>query len=412
MAKMTEEIQALHKKFTFWNVLMLIIATVAMCCQFLMPWLDVKINVTGEKLSPVLVETLGGEETEETKVVGEVLTTVLTDVKIQIPMRIYPLKMYIAASGDGGDLERFFNSVIGAEQAQKLVDDLSNQIAPALVTAALSIMVSEGDLTPEQIAQVEEYKEDVVDVLNNLNEGNTEEAKTVFTQTAQELATEYGVTLSEDDVSQLFDDFVEMGTKEDGSFDLTELLKNFDTSSLEGTGSGGVEPTGVLLTAASSGGDSQETDNPLTTVVELVDNPGHAIMTTLKDMGIEEADIHTALLFAFLLTTALPGFFWFLLALFCFIKLFTKRKSVSFWYVSVFCIWSGLGILLGKLAVKMVPKLLGGAGSPLATTLEAFSFQIFGSGVVTGICYVLLVVIYMLFYARIKKKIKRAKKNA
>ncbi len=429
MAKvpMTAKLTRLHKKFTFGNLIFMIIAVIALAAQLFMPFLDFRIHVKGENLAPALQQSSSSEESGD---VTEVLASTLEDVELDIPVNLYPFKLFKAATGTEADVVQFLNSTVGdkgsKEFADQMVDSLSKPLLKAGMHVAINQSIDQSNLTEEQKKLVEEHKEDLDAVIENLCEGSPEsieKAKNGFTDTAKDIAQVNGNELSEADIADLhasFDDVVDLGKLEDGSFDVTEMLKNFNTEALEG-GSDAEAGAGDDAEVDENTENTEETDKKggaLEGIIKVLENPGQTIFDSLKKSGMETKTLQTVFLVLFIVMVGLPAFFWALFALSAFIHLFTKKKMIRTGYVFFFCIWGGLGVILGNVCTSvLLPKILAeaGAGSAAGAStmklLSAFTFKFLGSGIVTGICWLALVVCNFLFYRPTRKRVKRETKR-
>ncbi len=468
---MTDELAYLHKKFIPYNIVICIISLIAGLAMIFMPWIDLRISISGDKLSPILEEAMATTssdgsngsadvdemeqiEAETTKQMVQVLSSSLKGTKFEIPVNIKPTKLFKAATGEKADLEDFMNSLIGSKGVENFLSDFVNKLAPPLLNAGISVMLMdvENELTEEQKQQVEAYKADVEDVLTALIESKTPEDQAVarekFETLVEKISAEQGAEEVPEEVYDLFDSVVEMGTKEDGSFDLVEMLKNFDPEKLgfEEDGEDGSESTGgseysaykggnkVVLTSAAKNDANSSTDSandkwnaedkidqatggiadqagPLKEVIEMLENPGGMLLGEMLDENASADDVKTVqlgMLIVYIWMVGIPAFFWFLLALCAGLRCVMQKKTVHIWYVMVFCFWSGFGVLLANVAVMAAPSVLANVVSEgmISTVLSAFTIKFLGSGVVTGICHLALFVLYCAVYARMRKKVK------
>ncbi len=417
MAKLvTEEARRLHKKFIPVNIVIIIISIIAGICQLFMPALDLRIHITGAKLAPVLEESIKQDASSESGSMATMLTTVLNDVEIELPINIYPMKLLAAATGDEQDIAAFMNSIVGKDGPQALVNEMMSELTPALLTVGISTMLSESGLPAEQ---VEQYKQDISQVLTHLEAGNKDAARENFNSITKGMIEAEGGTFDADaqaESDEMFEKFYQSATDANGKLDYSKLIASLGDLSNFGIGESSTpaeeqtpnENANVLLSETTTSESSS--DSPISGVTDLLQNPGGMILDLFKDMGLETEQLQTVLLIMFLLFAGIPAALWFCLAFFSLIRCFMKKKKATMFFVKMFCIWPGLIVLLGNIAMKVLPSALSNvAGGAAATSiLGAFNVRFLGSGIVTGICYLLLVFITLFWIRPIKRKIKRA----
>ncbi len=421
MAKkpLTPEMKALHKKLWPANIVICIVSLVAAVCLILMPWFDLRININGSKLATAITETM---ESESDSSIDEdaksSISNMLDDVNIEVPINIYPMKLLNAGLGGEKELEDFFNGLIGKDGTDKYVDYLAEELVPSVMNAAAKELIeptiedavkdalSTSELTPDQQTKVDGYvakAEDVIDILLGGNgvESNPTLAKAKFDELLSEASADdwgqSGALLDQetvDEINAIFDDIVTAGTNPDSQkFDIVYAINNI-----------GDVISSVSGTDASEFEDVQE-------IIDTIKSPGAMLVGEMDEdtQGI----VRIVLIGVFGLFIAFPMFWWLHLALCALARIFTKRKRVKMWYVKFFCFWAGFFVLLFNVAFMMLPKiyeLVDIEVTGVTAMLEAFSIKFLGSGVVTGICWLTLVLLGWFFYNRVKKRIKRLKK--
>ncbi len=443
MAKHTnsEYVQRLHKKLLPANIFICLIALIAGICMLVMPWFDMRIQIKGEKLAEFIKEessssaslpagdaayasagTMPTASSSSDIDFTEALADALTGVNFNIPVNIYPMKLLKAATGNEADMEALFNSLIGKEGAATFIKDFANTLAPAVLKTTVNIAIEEAmteamdglELTPAQQEQLNTYKEGVADVMDILIDAKTTEdfddAKAAFGELVERInADQGGESFSDADIDEAFDALIDYGRNPDtGEFDVLTLIQNIDKLQRDAEGeSDGIEPAShTVLTA--EGEDAEEEVGELQEFIDMLENPGSVVIDKLIDGDAEKLDtIKTISLALFIVMAGIPAFFWFLLALCALLRCLREEKIVKTWYVKLFCIWSGLGVLIGNLAPKLLGKFLGGE---VESALSAISVKFLGSGVVAGICWVALLLCGWFYYNRIKKQIKRARR--
>ncbi len=394
-----------HKKFIPANIVIAVIALIAMFCQLFMPCIDLRMTLTGESLSQMVLTSFS-EEQKNT--LGSTLEGTMEDVEFEIPINFYPMKLLKAGTGDLQDVEDFMNSIIGSNGSKALLDDLIDSVAPSLLTTGIASIVSENGAPPE-IAK--KYKPNAEKVLEQLNAGDEATAKAEFSTIAHSIATEQGKTISNEKIDEYFADFTEAGKNSDGSFDTTTLIKNFDMDMLTGSEQEETPPEGEEGgTETPPTEDTESKENPLAPLLTLMENPGSMMLEMFGD-GDSQALLTTlqpTFLVMFFLLAGFPALMWFFLALSAILHIFTQRKRVRMWYVKLFCFYPGFIVLGGNLGMSLLSKnVAGGAGSLLTNS----SIKMLGSGIVTGICYVALILLSIFWYGRLSRKAKRVEKG-
>ncbi len=416
MAKkpLSRELTSLHNKLWIYNVIICIISLVAAVCVVLMPIFDFRVHLKGESFSELMQPADESSESSDGDIAAE-LSTRLEKESFDIIINIKPLKMFQAAIGDDKDMEDFMNSLVGKEGAQKFMEDFANKLAPALIETVVSVTIDEmvgsalvvagKEMTPTLKEQVKGYKEGTTQAVETLlGEASTpsdpEKAKAEFAAVVHNMVNEQqmlnGLDISEADLNKAFSDIIDSGTNpETGKFEIVYMLGNLDQMQ-GGEGGEGAE------------GDSSGMDD-LQQIIDIIQNPGGVLVEALGDnMDM----VKLAVLIAFCALIALPALLWLLLALCAGIRIFMKRKRVKTWYVKLCGVWHGLFVLLLNVIVWMAPLImewvsLDGAAFNIFT---AASIKFMGSGMVTGVCWLALVILGWCGYNRTRKRIKKLTK--
>ncbi len=451
MAKipMTKEIKSLQKRFIPANIILCVLALVAMLANLFMPWLDLRFSIKdkalAETFTAMFVENTDEEYTDEiTEQTEKIVESSFKGAEIEIPINLYPMGMLSAATGSQEDLEEFLNTVIGIDGVEAFFYDFVDEVAPHLLTAgiATSVLRDITGLSDKQIDQVSKYTGEFSKTLDQLNKGNEDEAREIFVNGVQELAAEYGATVDEDRVNEAFENLADAGTTKEGDFNYIELLKNFDVNSFEFTEDDFIfdnqrktrdvfldpstEKVEILIPSdltvvtpdfdletetedSFDDSEMEEIKEGVTAFEKALENPAYLVVDLLvNELGIPMENMQTVLLLTFMLMSGLPALLWFMLALFAFIRIFMKRKNAKLWYIKAFCFWPLIGIIGGNIFAGFMPSMLFGADAVLA---ESTAFSFLGSGIVTSVCYVLLIVLSLVWYGPTKRKIKRSAKN-
>ncbi len=393
---LTKEARKLHRKFAPANFLIFIISLIAAVSMIILPFIDIRVHISGDKISDLLVSD--GSSSQSSDGFTQTLTSALDGVELDIPINIYPVKLLKAATGSINEIDEFFDSVIGENGAAGFAEQFVGKIAPAVAKSALKASI---DLDTK-------YDEDVDKVIAKLEGADKEGARQEFNALLDRMATEDGTDTT--DMEDMFDTIVDKGTLSDGSFDFAHMMKNIDMSDVNGESSSS-ESSGDSSEGEStdSSSASSTANNPMSQIVQILEDPGSLITSLIsQDQDLTDS-LQIAFLIIFIVFVGLPAFFWAHLALAAFMRMFTQKKRVKMWYVKLFCLWAGLIVLALNLAMKYLPQLL--AGTPIATIFEILSLTFLGSGVVTGICWVLLALISLFYYNRIKRKLRRLKRK-
>lgn len=492
----SENMKALQKRYIPANIFVAILAFVAALATLFLPWLDVRVQIDGEKLAPIvasMLEDTNGEGTEAIKQtgytggllmeesdpssaeldVGELVATAVQELDVTVSLRIDPMLLLSAGTGTETEVTTLFNDMIADGDVGKMINDTINENMPSVMTGILSSTVTNtlkelqksqqenaaGNpdafvLSDEQIEKVGEYissyEEDFNTVFQNLSENKTEEAKEAFSALVNDVVTELpekmkeefpelgensdeGVngiveSIPEEKINAVFDAVVNNAQDEEGNFNWLNLIANMGQLQEDIANAGNEENSGddssteapvrpmVLRYSAENPADGQEaepTENEqLDQIMAVLENPGEYVMgMLLEQFTLEEIQMGCLALWGVMV--GFPALLWAILGLCAFLRIFMAKKRVRMWYVKLFCLWSGLGLLIANVATAYAPTLVNsimGAGETLPI-FEALSMSIFGSGVVNGICWLLLVVSGWLWYNRIKKEEKWQEKK-
>ncbi len=386
--ELSKKAEALHKKLIFGNILMAIVATVAAICMILLPCVDVRVKVDGKKVASYIEKTLNEDEnaTVEDEELGDILSSAFRDIELEIPINLYPIKLFKAATGDEKDIVKLADSLVGKDGSKKFVEDLVTQAAPSFASAALTNLIVNGGVSDEQATA---YKEDVEEILQLLEAGENTAAQQEFLLLAEDVASENGSYVSSVEISALYDEIVKTGTNEFGTFDRITFVKEFD----------------MRLLANGGGSLSDDlSENPMASIIVALEDLEKLVLDAINDSDLSLKNYQRIFIGIFFYTAGLPAILWAVLAISALIRIFTKKKKVKTWYVKLFCLGPGLGVLLLNGAALLLPKFIGGAD---AMALKAFPLSFLGSGAVTGVCYLLLLAIGWFGYKRICKKIRR-----
>ncbi len=427
---LSDNVKALHKKLIPANIIICIIALVAGFCMIFLPWLDLRVTISGEGITELIAEegvasddngvTLYAQD-DDVDYMDELVKELKKGLKgktFEIPIKLSPIKMLNVATGDKAEFEEFMNSSIGDDGAKEFVEDLANDVGSIVLVATVNnvidLAIEEAGKVLDEIPNLGDYKEEVKDIINTLTsaQGMTvAQATQEFDTLIDRISSENGLTQSDvSEIKRISHMFIEDGADENGKFNVLTLLKNLDFEKLVPDFDNGA--SGQALKGQTSGiklyadGGSSSSDNPLTEVLEILENPASIVGDNIDESTMETLKI--VFLVMFIVLIAFPALLWFMLAIFSFIRIFRERKIVKMWYVKLFCCWAGFFLIAANVALLFLPDLIGGTATKV---LNAMSIVIVGSGAITGVCWLLLILGSLFYYRRIKKKIKRTMKE-
>ncbi len=405
----------LHRRLVPANIVILILSVVALVTLLCGSMVSVRIHITGDFVS-LMMETVMEEEQssgengntgdesaagitqEETNADGsgdasgagseneqmkEMLQYVFRNVDYTLKLEVNPVQMFRAGMGDNEAVRAYITEVIGG--ALSSLEELVMQVMPDFLSVAVATMVE--NLGVEELENVDTQQ--IEQVVTLLSENKTEEAKTQFPALAQQFASEQlGVELTPDQLSQaseFFNEMVDSGTQDDGTFSFYGVIDAMAGGSGEGSGE---DSTG-------------SSENPLDAIFSFADELDDETLSTMKTVFIAVSAAGVGL----------AALCWAFLALFSFIHIFTKNKKVGMWYVKLFgflpCL---LFFVVPTVALLVLPGMMGGDASSAFSMISALGPSFFGTVAVSGICYLLLWLVSIFWCFPIKRKIRKLKK--
>ena len=214
------------------NLVAVIIALVAAICQVFMPMVSMDFTVTGDLISAVSSSVSDSAEgSGQSGETTEMLAYVMQDVNTQITVQVRPLEVLsLGASPEAGDVREYLSQNLMGGGA--FVDEILAQSMPYL-TSYMVAQAAEAQFGEFEDAPVEQISA----VTDLINQGSYDEAKSQFRDAALQYAQSIGRELTAeqiDDISGTFDEIVDSGIREDGSFSYTDAF-----SSLAGSGEDG-----------------------------------------------------------------------------------------------------------------------------------------------------------------------------
>lgn len=397
--------------------------------------------------------------------VGKLVASAIQGLDVTISVKLDAVKLFAAGTGTEADVVAFFNSIVADGNVGDMINDIINENMPSVMTNVISSTVTNTlkelqkqqqenaannpdafVLTDAQIEKVGEYiasyEEDFNTVFQNLSENKTEEAKEAFSALVNDVVTELpeklkeefpelgenadegisGVveSIPEEKINAVFDAVVKNAQDEDGNFNWLNLFANMEqlqediSNAVNEEDSDGDSSTGApirpmsLRYAAENSSDGQEEastgNEQLDQVMAVLENPGAYLLGMLREqLTLEE--IQTGCLGVWGTMVGFPAALWALLGICALLRLFMRKKRVKTWYVKLFCPWVGIFFLAMSSALSSAPTALVGVvgAEMILSALEALTITLLGSGLVAGICWLVLVVSGWLWYNRIKK---------
>ncbi len=371
-AESVESAQAKRKKYQRMlipaNIIVIIIAVIAIFCQMMMPMVKIEIALTQESFSAV-IESMETEE-GESSIPREDLEYILQDVEANIAVEITPSDaMRLGVSPSSQDVKDFVAGKV--EGLSPGIEDALSQAMPRLLAYVTASTAGAGNLADSSV----EGMKNVVDLISA---GSYGEAKAQFPAAAQEYAASLGYSLGSDDLQELtemFDTMVDSGISEDGSFSYLAAL-----SAMGGEGHSSGDSSGYF--------DLSELSESL-----------------FEGMSEEEISlIGTAIFAVFAVFIAFTSALWAIMALIAFLRIFMRNRRFTMWYVKLFCLLPCLLFVIAPTVALMVaPGLVEEAAAILTSVVVRFG----GSGIVSGICYALLWLVSIFWCFPIKRKIRK-----
>ncbi|MCD7729719.1 MAG: hypothetical protein LUI60_07420 [Clostridia bacterium] len=281
-----------------------------------------------------------------------------------------------------GDISEVLETVIS-----QIVPNLSSALADTFYEM-IADEASEADLPEEITAKLD-------NVFEALDNNDTESAKQYFSEFTDEIVKYY--ELDESDAAEInseFNNIIDNSVDETGNFSYLSFLS-------------------ATLDYVSDGEDDyaelQETIDSLQNIdaEELINNfLGETLDESTDNMII------LVLLGVVLVTVGLCAFLWGILFLFDFFHTISKNRRFTVWYVKMFAWIPGvLFFAAPTFAITALPTLLGDSAAELTAVFNAISMTFGGSGVISGICYLLLWVMSIFWLFPIKHGIRKAKKE-
>ena len=390
-----DELERLHakqqRKLIPANIVAIVIALVAALCQLFMPMVQVDVSLDGETFSAIassMVPEEGGDgqaqTDEETQAMTEMITYVLQDADAALSVRIRPLPaLSLGFSPSAEDVRTYLS-----DELLDMGDALDTVMAQAMPYFASFIVAQSAQAEFEEFEQVP--VDEIRAVTDLIAEGRYDDAKSQFRAAASAYAQSIGHPLTAEqleDVGSMFDDMVDSGVQEDNSFSYSQAFSAFvPEEDGDSSGAGGSFDLNGMMEDAFAEMD----ESTLTTI-------GMAVF--LASAG----------------TIGLTSALWLIMALIALLRIFLKNKKFTMWYVKLLC-WLPcvLFVLVPTIAVGIMPDMIGQMGGEMpagmADAMSGLPLAFGGSGIVSGICYVVLWLISIFWFFPVKRKARKMKK--
>lgn len=368
----SDEEEKLQKLLIPLNIVVAILALVAAISLLVTPLLKVDFG----KVAEAVMAMTGGESSESDESSSSPYAAVFDNVDAELVISPIGMAKVLFAPADKK----------GATLLNELV--LSKEIIEGISVSAVNMMlvvatkdVDAGDMDKidmpalnEALIKVDdaESEEDVLKVLDDYL-AVLEKQDVTITDDMREAAKEHTLELYNDTVEATGGDFsvekmicVNMspdGKVYDNYTDLVAGMLNGDLSSSEGS------------------------DNPLSSVAEMMN-----MIAAPYGFGF--------------IYIAFNALIWFILFLFAFIRLFTKNKRFTMWYVKLVGCWPCIIFFLVPFAMGKAAASVAGL-APLSGLFGAISSFTW----ISGICYLLLWAFSICWAFPIKRKIRKLRKG-
>lgn len=392
-----------HRKLIFPNIFILLVSLIAAATLLFGSLFSVNVHIDRELVVSLAEMSESGSSSDtDGENTADMLAFLAKDADADIAVSLYPLETVNVAFSDGdgrGALKDLISSAV--PDLEKVVETLSNQMAPAMVSYAMMQAV---DGLPEGSALEDVDTEVFNDTFRLINEQKPQEAKEEFLSACEIFAAnELNMTLTEtekQDLADFFDEALEMMESEDGTFSVSNLL----FALMEG-GSPTVSDESVqsmsdenVSEGDGSGQSGESGANQFEEVLAMLEDPS-AMVDDMDDQTVET--IRTVCLAIAVLMLVCAGC-WAILALFALIHIFVKNKKVGMWYVKLTGILPFLiFFVLPVVAVAVLPML-----SPDLTAVASLPIAFGGMTFVSAICLLVLWCISIFWCHPIKKRIK------
>lgn len=407
------------------NIVVAVVAVLAIVFQFLMPMLSFKVTVTGEEIAEIVEfvqpESDEGSAGDEGNINVDDIIYITKDVNSNVTVSIDPFgALRLGPAPDAQSVRDYLTAY--AIDMNGTIDEIFAQMLPRMTVYLVSSTLQDnlGDII--NIDELESIDvEQIQSVTEAITSGNYEEARTQFKDAAVDVATELGHELSDEDIDLImenYDEAIAAGTHEDGTFSfidaITTLAEKYGID-LDNLSQYMYYGSGVVATASAADDGEVETDGSGGDSSSEID-PEEFIQSYINKIPDNVAQIIGTSLFV--VAAVLIGFtslMWLIMAIIALIRVFCKDKRFAMWYVKAFC-WLPcvLLVICPLVAVALAPGLLagvvGGSAGEILTIVGNIPMMFGGSGIASGICLLVLWLISIIWLHPIKRKILKIKR--
>ncbi len=323
----------------------------------------------------------------------------------------------------------------------ELAVDVFSPMIAGLVNTEIILMMNSNKLNTKFQKIHERTQEDITAVFVDLAQGNPAEARTAFSayllkvgryilfgppEVTADTVAAYSAEAeaAEDDDSDvdydaLFDEIDAMTLKPEQQAELDELVAGYEDILDEVISYGEVDgdESSFSMERAIAGFFDYELSGYIAVGAELTANitefltdPNAFMQTwvkeTLEDLGVTEMledmgwQFDAIMITLFVVFCAFPAALWAIMALSALTHIFRKNKKVAMWYTKLVCIWPCI-------LWYILPLVLVSAVASLST----ITISVMSSGLVTGICYLLMWAVSIFMCFPTKRKLRRLKKE-
>lgn len=417
------------------NIVVMIIALVAIISQLFMPMVSVRITLTGENITQIVNFIHGNNvSTAVSDDELDMIEYVSRDVDTTVDVGIYPLNALMLGVNPQPDAVRDYLSM-HVWFLEGAADLMFAQMLPRLSVyiVARSIQEQTGEAIGFEILE-QIGLEKINTFTQSIDEGNFDQARAQFRDAVDSIASDLGYELTESNretIMAYYDEAIAAGLKEDGTFSYTnaiEVLAEKYGIDLDGYLNGRISLNSVndsmrSATAATlsedtgSGAEDSEDGESGAEDTESGDVIIEKITAFISMIPDEYAQIVGTALFA--VSAAVIGLttlLWLILAIFAFVRTFLSNKCFTMWYVKLFC-WLPcvLFVIAPMVFAAIYTEVLAGLVTAevieLLDLIFSIPFAFGGSGIVSGICLAVLWLVSIFWLFPIKRQIRKLKNN-
>ncbi|MCD8295385.1 MAG: hypothetical protein LUE27_09115 [Clostridia bacterium] len=448
------EYRKLNRKLIPANIILLILAVVACLAQILMPLFTVKIDLPEGSVTEVirtLVEAQEEEDgpdsaddaddaearpSEEADILDKLDSYFGYMPEFSMEVSFSPLSLVTSPKDDIDAFAEWFAGLFPTgDEMKELAEDVFSPMIGGLVNTEIILMVTGNKINTKFEKIYERTEEDIIKVFTDLVNGDPKQARADYNsyifkigrlwlfgvpadrsadedtddsdvdydaifdtllaaEPTEEETAQVEAFLAEYDFTDVFDQILEAGEADgdDSTFSMERAISGFFSSTY-------IAPSAELTAAITS----------------FLTDPSEYMATWFKDMladtGIEAQieewgmSFDAVMIILFVVFCAFPAALWAIMAIAAFTHLFRKNKKVGMWYTKLVCIWPCIiWFILPCVLLAVMPGVWGIEG-----IFSTISIVIGGSGIITGICYLLMWVVSIFLCFPTKRKLRALK---